>query len=244
MAPAANDADVLFNRANVALAKSQRLISSWLGESSNGEVALSHGNGDKEDEEFEYEPELLGVGAPRPTNKDEALPRRDLSSLEKLQRELLGKDAAAKLLKQKQLKMRSNGLPAQQSAPPKNTTNSRPLREEQSEDEDEGRTASFKSKRAKTAILKVSHQDYVNQTAPEASSKKRPATEAEAAESDSDDDDEQQIASTSVRNTPSGGPKKGPSSFLDEMLSEKAKKWKKKKKKQKVGQTSQGGING
>jgi len=58
MASAVNDADVLFNRANVALAKSQRLIASWLGESSNEDTAASHVNGEKEDEEFEYEPEL------------------------------------------------------------------------------------------------------------------------------------------------------------------------------------------
>jgi len=57
MALTASDADVLFNRANVALAKSQRLVASWLGESKNGNTTPSH---DDEDEgsEFEYEPEL------------------------------------------------------------------------------------------------------------------------------------------------------------------------------------------
>lgn len=30
MAPQASEADIIFNRANVALAKSQRLVASWL----------------------------------------------------------------------------------------------------------------------------------------------------------------------------------------------------------------------
>jgi len=152
-----------------------------------------------------------------------------------LQRELLGKDAAAKLLKQKQQKMRSNGLPAQQNILSKTTTNPRPVREEQSEDEDEGRAASFKSKRAKRGIPRVS-DEHKDRPASEASSKKRPALEAEAAESDCDDNDEQQNASMSARNVPSGVPRKGAPSFLDEMLSEKAKKRRKKKKKQNVSQ--------
>ncbi|MCJ1431043.1 hypothetical protein MMC27_000393 [Xylographa pallens] len=97
-APTTSEADIIFNRANVALAKSQRLIASWL--PPRTEEELRNVKSDEEIEREEQEtfapvPELLGLGAPLPQeikNGDER--RQELSSNDKLRKQLLGKEFA------------------------------------------------------------------------------------------------------------------------------------------------------
>ena len=60
MSKTQNEADVIFNRANIALARSQRLIQSWLGPASAEDTASQKTEEqlEKEDEEmFKAEPE-------------------------------------------------------------------------------------------------------------------------------------------------------------------------------------------
>ncbi|KAL8673114.1 MAG: hypothetical protein Q9168_002446 [Polycauliona sp. 1 TL-2023] len=93
-----SEADIIFNRANVALAKSQRLVASWLPPRTDNELKSA-----KTDEQIEKEeqemfvpvPEVLGLGAKIPENlKDWDLKRPKLSSNDQLRRQLLGKDHA------------------------------------------------------------------------------------------------------------------------------------------------------
>lgn len=53
MAPQPSEADIIFNRANVALAKSQRLVASWLPPRTDEEVKNSKTEAQIEEEEQE-----------------------------------------------------------------------------------------------------------------------------------------------------------------------------------------------
>ncbi|KAL9585436.1 MAG: hypothetical protein Q9203_004243 [Teloschistes exilis] len=98
MAPQPSEADIIFNRANVALAKSQRLLASWLPSRPEEELesAKTSEEIEKEDQEiFTAVPEVLGMGAKIPedgTNGD--LKRQKLTSDETLRKHLLGRDHA------------------------------------------------------------------------------------------------------------------------------------------------------
>ncbi|KAL8715073.1 MAG: hypothetical protein Q9220_001030 [cf. Caloplaca sp. 1 TL-2023] len=98
MAPQPSEADIIFNRANVALAKSQRLVASWLPPRTDEEARKT-----KTEEEIEREekemfvpvPEVLGLGAHVPDDmKDGDLKKQKLTSDDKLRKQLLGKDYA------------------------------------------------------------------------------------------------------------------------------------------------------
>ncbi|KAL8872612.1 MAG: hypothetical protein Q9174_001781 [Haloplaca sp. 1 TL-2023] len=98
MAPEASEADIIFNRANVALAKSQRLVASWLPPPTEEELrnAKTEEEIEKEEQEmFAPVPEVLGLGAAIPDDMDEEhLKRQKMSSHDQLRRQLLGKDYA------------------------------------------------------------------------------------------------------------------------------------------------------
>ncbi|KAL8750602.1 MAG: hypothetical protein Q9199_006962 [Rusavskia elegans] len=93
-----SDADIIFNRANVALAKSQRLVASWLPPRTDDELknAKTEEQIEKDEQEmFTPVPEMLGLGAKLPEDlKDWDLKRQKLSSNDQLRRQLLGKDHA------------------------------------------------------------------------------------------------------------------------------------------------------
>ncbi|KAJ5486235.1 Protein of unknown function DUF3245 [Penicillium desertorum] len=91
-----SESDVILNRANVALSRSQRLVASWLPQQTTEELA-----GPKTDEELQREedeiftavPETLGVGAPLPQKAaDGSWNRTELDSNDKLRKQLLGKN--------------------------------------------------------------------------------------------------------------------------------------------------------
>ncbi|KAL8745688.1 MAG: hypothetical protein Q9184_007842 [Pyrenodesmia sp. 2 TL-2023] len=98
MAPQPSEADIIFNRANVALAKSQRLVASWLPPRTEEEAktAKTEEEIEKEEQElFTPVPELLGLGAKVPDDlKDGDMKRQKLTSNDLLRRQLLGKDHA------------------------------------------------------------------------------------------------------------------------------------------------------
>lgn len=160
-----SDGDVIFNRASVALARSQRLVASWLSPRTAEESAQAKSEQEleKEDQEtFKPVPELyasclsssisymlslyrLGVGAPLPEEiPDGSFKRSHLSSNDKLRKQLLGKNAV-------------NRASGSQHTPSKHLTatreSSKPVKRpytEDSEDEEEGRASSFKSRRARS----------------------------------------------------------------------------------------------
>ncbi|KAL8766649.1 MAG: hypothetical protein Q9209_006632 [Squamulea sp. 1 TL-2023] len=93
-----SEADIIFNRANVALAKSQRLVASWLPPRAEDELKNAKTEEQIEQEEqemFTPVPEALGLGAKIPEDiKDWDLKRQKSSSNDLLRRQLLGKDHA------------------------------------------------------------------------------------------------------------------------------------------------------
>ncbi|KAL8687699.1 MAG: hypothetical protein Q9224_005078, partial [Gallowayella concinna] len=98
MAPEPSEADIIFNRANVALAKSQRLVASWLPPRTAHDLqnAKTEEQLEKEEQEmFTPVPEVLGLGATIPTDfKYGDVKRQKMSSNDLLRRQLLGKDHA------------------------------------------------------------------------------------------------------------------------------------------------------
>ncbi|CAI7636797.1 unnamed protein product [Penicillium bialowiezense] len=89
-----SESDVILNRANVALSRSQRLVASWLPEKSSDEPTKTDEELQKEEDEiFTAVPETLGIGAPLPQKAaDGSWNRSDLDSNDKLRKQLLGKN--------------------------------------------------------------------------------------------------------------------------------------------------------
>lgn len=91
-----SESDVILNRANVALSRSQRLVASWLPQQTTEELANPKTDEElqrEEDEIFTAVPETLGVGAPLPQKAaDGSWNRTELDSNDKLRKQLLGKN--------------------------------------------------------------------------------------------------------------------------------------------------------
>ncbi|MCJ1359852.1 MAG: hypothetical protein MMC33_009855 [Icmadophila ericetorum] len=133
MAATTREADLIFNRANVALARSQRLIASWLPPRTEEELrnAKSEEEIEKEEQElFKPMPELLGLGATPP--QDGEVKRQELSSNDKLRKQLLGKDLAKRYGTSQKRPDSQNFFPV--GSKPRPPTK-RPTTEEEDEDE-------------------------------------------------------------------------------------------------------------
>ncbi|KAL3487757.1 hypothetical protein BJX62DRAFT_187560 [Aspergillus germanicus] len=94
-----SETDIILNKANIALARSQRLVASWLPvQQTSAEQDLSNAKTDEdlqraEDEVFTAVPERLGLGAPLPTKAaDGSWNRTELDSNDQLRRQLLGRN--------------------------------------------------------------------------------------------------------------------------------------------------------
>ncbi|MCJ1414101.1 hypothetical protein MMC32_000426 [Xylographa parallela] len=159
-APTTSEADIIFNRANVALAKSQRLIASWLPPRTEEElrnVKSAEEIEREEQETFAPVPELLGLGAPLPQeikNGDER--RQELSSNDKLRKQLLGKEFAKLYGRTGPAAKKDLGnLPLGSKPRPIPTT----LPVDEDVEEDGGRSSLGKPKRKIGASLLVIEQD-------------------------------------------------------------------------------------
>lgn len=219
----ADPADVLVNKLNVGLAKHKRLLASWSGlkpeEASAGSQVDTNDDDDFKDEALGYE--QLGIGGRIPKDiQDGSFTRRTLTSNDKLLQQLMGKKAAKAHVAARQK--------PQEAGKPKKLFEPAPKKEE-SEDEEEGRAATFKSKRRKiTKSPKVEDKEPLSEQTPGAEIPLRPAgtddteatTTAKAAPKDSDAEE------APAKSKPKGG------SYLDELLAERSKKKKNKKKKQ------------
>ncbi|KAL8934895.1 MAG: hypothetical protein Q9211_004990 [Gyalolechia sp. 1 TL-2023] len=152
MASQPSEADIIFNRANVAFAKSQRLVASWLPPRTEEEIKNA-----KTDEEIEKEeqelftpvPELLGLGAKPPDEVKRGDPNRQrLTTNDTLRRQLLGKDRARLLSKAdpRQGEQRgARGIVPKGSMPRPPATKQKP-EPESSGDEEGGRSSLGKRK--------------------------------------------------------------------------------------------------
>ncbi|KAJ9216726.1 hypothetical protein DTO166G4_1572 [Paecilomyces variotii] len=204
-----NEADVIFNRANIALARSQRLVASWLPPKSDEELAQQTKSEEElqreEDEIFTAVPEKLGLGAPLPkATEDGSWNRTELSSNDKLRQQLMGKGfAKAMAAKQRQLQQNINRRPEQGKAGAKSSARTENDGGDDDDDEEEGRSA-LGNKKRKVAATVV--EDGANN---------------EIAES------KESSASTSGAESGRGKKKKKTGSYLDEVLSQRSKKKKK-----------------
>lgn len=231
MAQVTSEDDILFsNRFNIALARSQRLLSSWIQRNpvAQGE-GEDHSNEDTFNErDFTSQTEKGGVDSKAAYAQDDTLPdgsfqRKKLSSNDRLLENILGQKAAQA---RKKSQAPGKAMSASKHAEPKPLT-ARPkaLRKNDSdEDEAGGRAAAFKSRsqrnRAESLIenaRKVDQQmdDPVDEERnPVVKQPGRPETSTAAA--------------PQAESKPT---KSKATSYLDELLAEKANKKSKKKKK-------------
>ncbi|KAJ5708070.1 hypothetical protein N7488_007871 [Penicillium malachiteum] len=206
-----SESDIILNRANVALSRSQRLVASWLPAQTEEELANTKTDEElqrEEDEIFTAVPETLGIGAPLPEKAaDGSWNRTELGSNDKLRKQLLGKNYDRFMKAAAANKAQLKTAPATQArATALNNT-----QDNDSEDDEEGRTASIGQKKRKVMPKKV--KAVVN-----------------SEDQDTNFQGDQDAPTTTevpVRQAPSKGKKKA-TSYLDELLAERAKKRKKK----------------
>ncbi|RMY57040.1 hypothetical protein D0863_12772 [Hortaea werneckii] len=231
-----SEADVILNRTNVALARSQRLIQSWLPPKPSEESAATQSTPAEDDEEdFKGLDETAGIGSKRKA-EDEGLPdgalkRKKLASNDKLLEQILGKKAAQQKKKQDASKNSiKNSLPAKQM--PAQPT--KPQEPDSEEEEEEGRAAAFKSKKRKAnpPVSRPTEPPFrvadaqERRNSEEGMQKTHNATyDAEAQPANEKDTDDERPA------------KRKTGSYLDELLNQKASKKSKKKNKSKPAGT-------
>ena len=175
----------------------------------------------------------LGIGAPLPKDvADGSFKRRELSSNDKLLKQLLGKKAA-KAAKVAKVHPTTN---SSKTPGPSQDLGSKPvkppIRQEESEDE-EGRTSTFKSKRMKQKNISGSYSQNV-QSPLETISKKRGRLDMNGNDSDNNDGGDAikgEVSSRQLKPTVAGPENKVLSkstNYLDQVLAERSKKKKKK----------------
>ncbi|EER44771.1 conserved hypothetical protein [Histoplasma capsulatum var. duboisii H88] len=222
MSISTSEADIVFNRANVALARSQRLIASWLPPKTAEEIANTKTEEEllrEEDEIFTPVPEKLGLGAPIPkSQEDNSFNRTELSSNEKLRKQLLGKN----------YKKFTSNMPVNGSRDPrlllekKQQEHRQHAKEQpQSDDEDEGRSSLGRNKR------KIITEKTIQAAADDGAAMATPTTTAAPNGKNGDIGDLKSDDGSPRRSAQ----RKKPASYLDELLSERSKKKKRKKNK-------------
>ena len=150
------EADIWLSRVNIAQARSQKLLQSWLPKS-GAQTSSSTPAEDDDEDDFVGMTESSGLGtAPKDSEfeVDGVLKKRHASSNDKLLEQLLGKKAAAaKRNEQAQARQTKSNIALGRAAPvPVNgaSTSAKPgaSKEDDSEDEDEpGRAATFTGKK-------------------------------------------------------------------------------------------------
>lgn len=220
-------ADIILNRTNVALARSQRLIASWLPPKDAAEPQSSAQQDDGDDDDFRGDSEIGGIGSAAQRDDsgmpDGAFKRRKLGANDKLLESLLGKKAANAHRKSQQQSGRGgSGLAQSASKPLSKEQPRRQLVEEDSDEDEGGRAATFKSKKskAKKHAAPARDEDGDEDAVPRAGAEEL----AERAVLD------EPKPAASQQPPPAAG-KKRPASYLDELLAQKASKKSKKRKK-------------
>ncbi|KKK17818.1 hypothetical protein ARAM_002091 [Aspergillus rambellii] len=226
------ETDIILNKANIALARSQRLVASWLPAPTTEEQGNTKSDEElqrEEDEIFTAVPETLGVGAPLPTKAADGSWNRavETDSNDKLRKQLLGRNYKKVMA----AKVAQAGKPASSATKPgvktvgsrRNGGGNNNDDDDDDDDDDEGRTASIGKKR--TANKRKQNVSGI-------------ASETDAAGNDAnrdgenDGDAEERVSSQ--QGGPSARPGSGPkgrkkaTSFLDEILAERSKKRKKR----------------
>ena len=232
MGGAVNDADVVMNRLNVALARSQRLINSWLPQNQTRESEDGEVEADDDDEHFKPMSETGGIGS-KVAFDDEGLPdgawqRKKLSSNEKLMEQLMGKKAARARVKSRDA---GKSISASRHAAPKPLLNAmrEQKRKAESEDEDEGgRAAAFKPRKRG----KAREHQVAKQIADQGNDGEMENDESGPVRGGVADEAHDQGTGSIMDSEPGEkASKRMGGSYLDELLAQKAKKKKARNKK-------------
>ncbi|KAI9373967.1 hypothetical protein BJX61DRAFT_541225 [Aspergillus egyptiacus] len=229
MSLAKTETDIILNKANIALARSQRLVASWLPVQTPADESSAKPDDElqrEEDEIFTAVPETanvtctinrLGLGAPLPSKAaDGSWNRTGIDSNDQLRRQLLGRNYK-KVMAEKARQKNGDSSSASGSSAKISTTkgagelNGNGAVDEDAED-DEGRTALIGGKKDTSKKRKTDGNPESTQGGRESESKSE--------NSEADDGGE---ATSSQRGAKSKGRKKA-TSFLDEILAERSKK--------------------
>ncbi|KAF2872019.1 hypothetical protein BDV95DRAFT_606585 [Massariosphaeria phaeospora] len=221
-----SDGDVLANRVSLMQAKNQKLLASIMGSNTaeHKNELPNEPEADELDEEAVY-PEQVGVGGVVPKDiQDGSFTRRAPTSNDRLLETLIGKKAAKAHIAAKQ-------APRQTNNPQKYGTPTRPAIPEESEDEEEGRAAAFKSKKRKMTTPKPGSAPK-DEDIPF-----RPSTNGPSNDPIADDstpaptvETKQEIENDEVTMLKLQRVESKPMSYLDEILAERSSKKKKKKR--------------
>ena len=215
--------DAIINRINLQLARSRSILNSWRPQNQQSDQA------DEEpldnDDDFKNFGEKGGIGSIA-VHDESALPTKRSAQKDKLLEQLIGKKAANAKRKEDAHKSMS----ASRHAAPKPMINGekQAKREEESEDEDEGRAAAFTSKKARKLQMEAQAGAGVE------------GSDDGDADPDAAGDDlggsldvaakNQRAGKTDKsRDEPKSQKRKAGGSYLDELLSKKAKKKGRKK---------------
>lgn len=216
--------DAIINRINLQLARSRSILNSWRPQNSRPED--EDDEPEQSNEDFASFGEKGGLGSRVVDNEESLLPTRRSAPKEKLLEQLIGKKAANAKRKEDAHKSTS----VSKHAAPKPMTNGakQQKQEEESDEEEEGRAAAFKSKKA---------------AKPEPKAKPVQDAQADTLEEGEGGDVARggmlanKASALQNPETPSTQPEAKPQkrkaggSYLDELLSQKAKKKSKKKHK-------------
>ncbi|RHZ43613.1 DUF3245 domain-containing protein [Aspergillus thermomutatus] len=222
------ETDIILNKAHVALARSQRLVASWLPPPTDEEKAHVKTEEElqrEEDEIFTAVPETLGVGAPLPEKAaDGSWNRTELDSNDKLRKQLLGKNYKKVMAASAGVK---SGKPVGQNGVPAGNAATGTGDGDDDDDDEEGRTAlvgrkgntrkkDLNSARKRKAATDIAEDDSID-----------PSGGGKVKDGDSED-------APAKQEGPSSRPAPGPrgrnkaTSFLDEILADRSKKRKKR----------------
>ncbi|KAK4619735.1 hypothetical protein CLAFUW4_10894 [Fulvia fulva] len=225
--------DILITRQNIALARSQKLLQSWLPAKASEQPTSAAADSDQDD--FQGLGEATGIGAKRKNEDDSELGgilKRRRTDNDKLLENLIGKKAA-QARKKSQEAEKSTHAARKPLESQKLKMFNKPA---ESEDEEEGRASAFTSKKQRrsqknatmpvdaVAVAGADDEDTLNGDAEppdpreDAAVLKELAGQADIAADDSEAEDPRPQ-------------KRKAGSYLDELLAQKAKKKNKKKKK-------------
>ncbi|PKX99922.1 hypothetical protein P168DRAFT_276769 [Aspergillus campestris IBT 28561] len=235
------ETDIILNKANVALARSQRLVASWFPaptaeEQQHTNVKSEEELQREEEEIFKAVPETLGIGAPLPSKaSDGSWNRTELSSNDQLRRQLLGKNYKKVMAAKTSTTNGDGGVPGTLSDRllSRGTADKQGQQQESDDDEEDGRIAAVGNRagRGKGRGRKRGLEGSTPSTTPSTSTSVPGGGEDGEGVAGSGDGAEstQPSEPSSARPAPSGpkGRKKA-TSFLDEILADRSKKRKKR----------------
>ncbi|KAL4793794.1 hypothetical protein BDV19DRAFT_390778 [Aspergillus venezuelensis] len=226
-----SETDIILNKANIALARSQRLVASWLPDEPSTESSETNTKTDaeiqrEEDEIFTAVPETLGLGAPLPSKAaDGSWNRTELDSNDALRRQLLGRNYKKVMAEKERARKEKaasigsvNGTTGKGAGSTgQQKSNSGSAVEEDDDDEDEGRAASIGKK---AASRKRKGGSGGGETTP--AGQKEDPNGGESKDEAGEEGDESKTATSQQRSRTKG--RKKATSFLDEILAERSKK--------------------